>query len=165
MPHFFYSRSVPNITRKYSTPENKNTITTVKFDWDEEGRFVHFKLTRSNPLLTPPPVGVPDPISIELDTIYGKYHYVIDGRDLCYAVAKGCTEALKKYGFQGYKKSTSGQYSGDNIDINMLLFVKAYALDAWEARDTQLAYQIPDGWHEAYSSSFEKEMELLLFDM
>ena len=89
----------------------------------------------------------------------------MDGRDLCYAVAKACTEALKKYGFKGYLKSSGEQYVGDKIDLEMLLFIKAYALDAFEARSISKAWEEPSGWRQAYASSFEKEMELLLFDM
>ena len=97
---------------------------------------------------------------------YGlRKEFTVDGRDLCYAVAKACTEALKKYGFKGYLKSSGEQYLGDKIDLEMLLFIKAYALNAMEVRDAPKAWEEPDGWRHAYASSFEKEMELLMFDM
>jgi hypothetical protein len=84
---------------------------------------------------------------------------------LCYAIAKGYTEALKKYGFQGYLRSTGMQYIGDTFEMEELLFVKAYALDAMESRELSTAWEEPKSWRGAEKSSFEKEIELLLFDM
>ena len=75
------------------------------------------------------------------------------------------TEALKKYGFQGYLPSTGQQYIGDTFEMDELLFVKAYALDAMESRVLQKAWEHPKGWWSADFSSFEQEIELLLFDM
>ena len=139
--------------------------TSTKVSWDEEGRFVNVKLSRKSKKRTPPAIGELDPVEMDLDTCYGKFHYTIDGRDLCYAVARGCTEALKKYGFVGYTKSTGNQEYGDGVSINALLFIKAYALGAPEVRETRMIYQCPNGWEKAEGSFFEKEMELLLFDM
>lgn len=73
--------------------------------------------------------------------------------------------SIKKYGFKGYLRSSGEQYLGDKIDLEMLLFIKAYALDAFEARNISKAWEVPNGWKNAYASSFEKEMELFLFDM
>jgi hypothetical protein len=106
-----------------------------------------------------------DPVKIEFDYCAGHYRYEVDGRELCYAVAKGYTEALKKYGFQGYLRSTGMQYLGDSIEMDELLFVKAYALDAMEVRELKEAWSKPNSWRGADASSFEKEIELLLFDM
>ena len=89
----------------------------------------------------------------------------MDGRDLCYAIARGYTEAIKKYGFQGYLRSTGQQYLGDSFEIEELLFVKAYALDVMESRELSTAWEKPKSWRGAEKSSFEKEIELLLFDM
>jgi len=109
---------------------------------------------------------MPDPVQVIFWRTFGsRKEFTVDGRDLCYAVAKACTEALKKYGFKGYLKSSGEQYVGDKIDLEMFLFIKAYALDALEARTTIMAWEQPNGWKHAYASSFEKEMELLLFDM
>ena len=43
-----------------------------------------------------------------------------------------------------------------------LLFVKAYALGAMEARELKEAWHNQKGWMNAESSSFEKEIELFL---
>ena len=71
----------------------------------------------------------------------------------------------KKYAFQGYVRSSGSQYIGDYFEIEELLFVKAYALNAMEGRELTVAWKKPKGWMSAKSSSFEKELELLLFDM
>ncbi len=49
-------------------------------------------------------------------------------------MAKACTDAIKKYGFYGYYSATGGDCNGfgDVIPIHMLLFIKAYALNAME---------------------------------
>ncbi len=92
---------------------------------------------------------------------------MIDGRDLCYAVAKACTEAIRKYGFYGYSSSTGGSCNGygDGINVEKLLFLKAYALNALEIRELTTVWEEADSWEHSECSSFEKELELLLFDM
>ena len=164
-PHLFYLRGNKDYQCEYTNREDGEMETTTVVTWDEERTFAKIKLSRTSKKRTPALQGEADPVEVELDTCYGKFHYTIDGRDLCYAVARGCTEALKKYGFQGYIKSTGSQYYGDGISMNALLFIKAYALDALETRETHLVYQRPNGWEEAEGSSFEKEIELFLFDM
>ena len=97
-----------------------------------------------------------------------KYTYFVDGRDLCYAIAKAYTETIKKYGFYGYYATTGGDCNGigDAIDIHMLLFIKAYALGAMEVRELEVAWKDTNSrWKRARRTSFEKEMELFLFDM
>ena len=93
--------------------------------------------------------------------------YTVDGRDLCYAVAKAYTDAIKKYGFFGYYSSTGGNCNGfgDVIDIHMILFIKAYALGAMEVRALTIAWEDRENCDHAESSPFDKEIELLLFDM
>ena len=85
------------------------------------------------------------------------YHYEVPYRDLCYAVAKACTEMLKEYGFYGYHHSTYVQ----DMNVRYLLFIKSIALDNFEAR--QLTYYKEKDHGE--TSDFIKEMDLLLFDM
>ncbi len=162
--HLFYFRGIKEFKREHLR-DTDETVTTNTVFGDEEGRYTKIDLTRKSKQTTPPANGEPDPVEINLDTFYGKFNYVIDGRDLCYAVARGCTEALKRYGFLGYQKSTGNQHLGDSFSINMLIFIKAYPLDAMEARNTTIAYSQPDGWMEAEKSCFENEIELLLFDM
>lgn len=138
----------------------------IPVSWDEEGRIIDIILSRRSATEEIPPVGVPDPITIDIRYNSAKHHqYTIDGRDLCYAIARGYTEAIKKYGFQGYLRSTGMQYLGDHFIMDELLFVKAYALDAMEARGMKECWRAPKRWPHADASSFEKEMELFLFDM
>ncbi len=148
----------------HDNDENMHIITNNVY-WDEEGSCIYIKLTRRCFTDAPLPIGVSDPVDIEIDCRRGKYHYTIDGRELCYAVARGCTEAIKKYGFKGYLCSTGMQYLGDYFEMDELLFVKAYALDAMEVRKLEEVYSTPNGICRADASSFEKELELLLFDM
>ena len=83
----------------------------------------------------------------------------MDGRDLCYAIGKAATSVIKKYGFYGYHFSTGwDDIQSDLININQLVFFKAYALNAMEARTLK---EVDHG----FTSSFEKELELLLFEM
>ncbi len=110
----------------------------------------------------------PDPvqISIRRHSERSPKRYCVDGKDLAYAIGKGATEAIKKYGFYGYFFSTgSDDECGDFFRIHELLFFKAYALDAMEVREYRTVWKDEDGWRHAEGTSFEKEMELLLFDM
>ena len=76
---------------------------------------------------------------------------------MCYAVADAYTKALKKHGFWGYHQAT---YTED-ISIRMLLFLKSIALGNLETRD--LVFH--DNEKEGETADFNKELELLLFDM
>ena len=121
--------------------------------WDEEGScscwtFTRQPTTDTNFILT---------IDISIrrnDTKH--YSYEIPYKDFCYAVAKACTQTLKSHGFWGYHFST---YIED-INIRQLLFLKSVALENFEARELT-----DNGNGLGDSSSFEKEIELLLFDM
>ena len=164
--HWIFQRRGQKTIRNTPQGSEESQLTRVDFNWENEHHGHPITLWRESKSYMPMPEGVPDPVKIIFWRTYGKRReFTIDGRDLCYAVAKACTEALKKYGFKGYLKSSGDQYLGDSIDIEILLFIKAYALDALEARATQQLWQHPQGWMHAESSSFEKEMELLLFDM
>ena len=137
--------------REYRTnSEHKIEATTVRVDWDGEGTELMLEMTKK-----------PDGSTILLRTSadYGRTYreYTADDRDFCYAVAKACTEAIKQFGFYGYHYSTESQ----PIDIYQLLFLKAYALGNMEARELTEVDAVLD----CCKSSFEKEMELLLFDM
>ena len=143
--------------------ENRQISTEV--EWDEEGRIDRIRLTRR---CVDETVSWDDcdPIEIELEYSNKIFRYVVDGKELCYAIAKACTQALKKYGFRGYH-SSSGSFEcfGDVINVEQLLFVKAYALDALEVRELRTIWEKPKHWMCAEGTSFEKEIELLQFDM
>ena len=138
--------------------------------WDEEGPTVSVTLSRTVPRrhLSAVP-GAPDPVKIVIEYEShphksGTYAYTVDGRDLCYAIGKAGTEAIKKYGFHGYFYSSSrDDVVGDRIDLNQLLFFKAYALDAMDVREFVRVQE--DFGATSYATDFRKELELFLFDM
>ena len=84
------------------------------------------------------------------------YQYAVRYADFCYAVAKACTEVLKKHGFTGYHRATYTQ----DINIRQLLFLKGIALGDLDA--CKLRYYEEDAGE---TSDLSKELELLLFDM
>ena len=136
-----------------------------KICWDEEGPLdlISFcRLASTRPHF--PPKEDPDPVTVTIsyedrEDVSGTYSYTVDGRDLCYAIGKAASDAIKKYGFNGYHYSTGcDAVIYDLFDMNQLVFFKAYALNAMEARTLK-----EEGW--GFSSSFEKELELLLFEM
>ena len=51
------------------------------------------------------------------------------------------------------------------IMMERFLFIKAYALNALETRALSKAWDNPHSWRKIYRTDFEKEIELLLFDM
>lgn len=110
----------------------------------------------------------PDPIRIVIrrrDTRKAEV-FTVDGKDLAYAIGKAATEAIKKYGFYGYFRSTgSNEECGDYFLMHEILFFKAYALDTMEVRELTTVWEDEDHWHHAEATPFESELELLLFDM
>lgn len=125
----------------------------AELHWDEEGSSSHWVFTRK-------PTEETD-FELQIDICIRRdeekyYCYKVCYQDFCYAVAKTCTEVLKSHGIYGYHHST---YE-DDIDLRHLLFIKAVALNCLETRTLK---DNGDGLGE--STSFEKELELLLFDM
>ena len=152
-----------------STLEKGEIRPCASFHWDGEGslHFFYLSRTRSEGLNNCFPEN--DPVKLVIKWTWRhdgpKNEYVVEGRDLCYAVAKAVTDCWKKTGFYGYYRSTGDCCDcceGDVIDLQQFLFIKAYALGAMEAR--RLTPFDPD-FDEAEASSFDKEIELLLFDM
>ena len=133
--------------------------------WDEEGMLDTIRFCRVFSSRQSIPAGdEADPITVSITyedhkDKSGTYTYVVDGRDLSYAIAKAACDAIKKYGFYGYYYSTGFDVvQSDLIDINQLLFFKSYAMDAM---DTRILNE--EGY--VYASSFEKEIKLLMLDM
>lgn len=148
-----------------ATGTETHAITTEVL-WDEEGRYDNLTFVRRCVGWKYPTPDRYDPIEIELQYRGGSFTYTVDARDLCYAIAKAATKALKKYGFRGYHSSSgSCECFGDSINIEQLLFLKAYALNVLEVRELKTVWRKPKSWMGAAGTSFEKEMELLLFDM
>ena len=124
-----------------------------EFSWDEEGSASHWNIERE------PTLDTDFDIKISIDICRDEtkhYEYNVRYKDFCYAVAKTCTEVLKSHGIYGYHHSI---YQ-DDMHLRYLLFIKSVALDNFEARVlTDMGEKNGEG------SSFEKEIELLLFDM
>ena len=172
LPNRLYGKSRRKINTQKTDPQlNEEEISVeTSIDWDEEGPTATITLYRKaqNGDLAPIP-NDPDPIQITIcydmfPDKSGEFTYVVDGKDLCYAVAKAGMDVIKTYGFHGYF-FTSGLDNGiDNwIDINQLLFFKAYALGVMEVRDFS---EVSTGKNNTVlATDFEKELELLLFDM
>ena len=133
--------------------ENRIVALTTAVDWDNEGTVLTIEMTKhiegekANEIL------------LRMTTDYGETYNEItmNDKDLCYAVAKACTEALKKYGIYGYRYSTEH----DTFKFHQLLFIKAYALNCLETRELLNT----DEDEYVKKTDFNKEMELLLFDM
>lgn len=122
--------------------------------WDCEGDEVELRFSRK----------LPENLDWETDEItFEIYRYddllvsdTVRSVDLCYAVAKACTEVLKTYGFYGYRYSTML----DCFNIFKLLYIKSVALGNFETREL---HRVDSSG--ALATDFEKEIELLLFDM
>ena len=148
---------------------NEAAYVSSRFTWDEEGSLIEFSLRRdirngrweANP-------NAYDPVLIKISGrgSADDFECTVDGRDLCYAAAKAYTKAIKKYGFYGYYSSTCDEFSiNTSVLMERFLFVKAYALNALEVRALSKAWHNPHSWRKVYKTDFEKEIELLLFDM
>ena len=124
-----------------------------EFSWDEEGSASKWIIEREATLDTDFDIK----ISIDICRDETKhYEYNVRYKDFCYAVAKTCTEILKSHGIYGYHHSI---YQ-DDMHLRYLLFIKSVALDNFEARAlTDMGDKNGEG------SPFEKEIELLMFDM
>ncbi len=154
-------------TARYDAETRKSTFEHYCV-FDGEGVLYQFLLRREFIGDSVPDPAAPDPVGITIGYPDGtEFHYTLDGRNLCYAVAKAYTEALKKYGFYGYFLGTGddGCCTGDIIPLYMFLFIKAYALGNMEAREMKRIWTDRENGYRAYVSPFEKELELLLFDM
>lgn len=127
----------------------------VEFQWDEEPMLTTWTIIRDAK-----DIGKEDfPLKIRIARTSDKVVYcefIVQYRDLCYAVAKCYTELLKRYGFSGY---FHGSY-GDDINIRQLLEIKAYALGLTRnlyAEDETKSYRL--------QLTLDEELELLKMDM
>lgn len=134
--HSYGPKKTRNFSHEYPFERQDNKhLKQSKVFWDEEG-FCHFiTFTRHCEDDRVCPAEMPDPINITIKSGRRTYEYIVDGRDLCYAIAKGYTEAIKKYGLTGYRESSGMQYPGDSFDLHEFLFIKAYALNALAVRE------------------------------
>lgn len=72
-------------------------------------------------------------------------------KDLCYAVAKCCTEVIKRYGLSGYVDSSLDR----DINLRRLIFIKAVALGCTESI----------ACNQETESDISRELALLMLDM
>lgn len=141
------------------------TYVRAEFSWDSEGHISSFSLTRRCDVSSFPNYSENDVIELIIDE---KDAFELAAQDLCYAVAKACTEVIKRCGIYGYYLSTGANCNGygDLLNVQHLLFVKAYALNAAEVRRSVEIWRHPKHTYlSTDATSFEKEIEILLFDM
>ena len=124
-------------------------------DWDNEGDVMEIIMSRSGNFEIDYENDMMEIVIKHYDDIIKKYK--VKSKDWCYAIAKACTEVIKEYGIYGYRCSTEG----DGFLIHQLLYIKSFALGNFEARELIAENELD--W--AKRTSFEKELELLLFDM
>lgn len=126
------------------------------FEWDGETTSSSWTLQRTPDLSSDFTLTI-DIKHIHEDGSEHPYHYEVPYKDFCHAIAKACTDMLKEYGFYGYHSSTYVQ----DMNVRYLLFIKSIALDNFDARE--LTHYNEQG--HGVTSDFDKELELLLFDM
>lgn len=125
----------------------------AKLLWDEEGAESRWRLERA------PDQNTKFMLKLHIEHQRDElriFDYEVPYQDLCYAVARAYTQVLKEYGFFGYHCSIYTQ----DIEVRYLLFLKAVALNRFEAWTTR---QMEKGCGEA--SDLQWELELLQFDM
>ena len=135
--------------------DNGNPVET-KFWWDGEGVESEWTFSR------PPTADVDVPIEVKITkkddgADSGESAcFTVGYKDLCYAVAKGMTEAMKKHGLFAYGNAVWNH----DLNLRLLLMLKAFALD------TEDVLKVEDlGRGNGERTDFAKELELILFDM
>lgn len=132
----------------------------TRFLWDEEGCGVNWILTR------PATEDTEFPLTVELEEfsdygprskITGKYKHAVSYADMCYAVGKALTAAVKSHGFTGFEESV---WESD-VNVRHLCFLKACGMGRPDFVRPVFGKNQGDG----DVSSFADEMELLAFDM
>ena len=137
------------------TPEKNCTLLRTYFTWHQDSRSNH------KWILTREPGCNGDDFLINIDILiiyYGETileHHTVRYKDLCRAVAGGCTELLKKQGFIGYRKTAMQP----DISLSHLIFLKAVALDRMDK-----IQRIDKYYGNSAATDFYKELELLLAD-
>lgn len=118
---------------------------------DEEGSNIYWKIERENTKEIDCNLKINLIVDREETT---SYNFTVKYKDFCYALAKACTEMIKKYGFIGYWKS----YWRNGFPLRQLLEIKAVALNNYDYVKT-----IFD--NDSEKSDINKEIEFLLMDM
>lgn len=140
----------------------ERALRTVAFKWEEDNRFEDWRID------APVDLKADSLVSIDITEHQGvfekdariwktsKSRYDVLFGDLCYAVGKAITEAMKTYGFTGLYESHVGE-----IPVGCLCFLKACGMGKpW------FFGRIMDEEHMCGENTFFKdEMEVLDFDM
>ena len=135
--------------------DNNNPVET-KFWWDGEGFGSEWSFKRPSVEDVDVPIEVSIVKTEEGEDPHPPITFTVGYKDLCYAVAKGMTEAMKKHGLFGYKNAVWNH----DLNLRVLLMLKAFALDVPEV------LKVEDlGRGNGERTDFAKELELLLFDM
>ena len=136
------------------------------FSWNERGREEKFRLIRRHQDPNRCIPDGPDPVELEIFLPDETFRYAVDGRELCYALAKAFTDSIKKYGIGGFCLGSGENYKfQEQLALNELLFIKAYALGLPEVRNVEKLWAEPSGWKYGLATSLEAEIKLLLMDM
>lgn len=142
------------------TPEDSCYTTfpkSAEFYWDHESWGVHWKLTRESG----PAREFMMAIELEESDYKGGnkkgFRYEVKYADFCYAVGKAITVAVKKHGFAGFHTSV---WESD-VNIRHLCFLKACGMGHPDAVQPFESAERGEG----ATSSFDEELELLMFDM
>lgn len=162
-PDWNYDEHNQNVMKYYDEIEAVSTIDGVtakrrwinvpwktELFWDGEGAFIKWTMER-------PATNENDfDVTITLDVSQedeSSYTYQVKYKDLCYAVAKGVTELLVRYGLIGYYETTWM----DDINIRHFLHIKEIALDMKiELESAQQESRI------IYTTRLGQEMDLLI---
>ena len=150
-----------NVRPRTSSDSSYFTVPTkAEFIWDEEGHGVSWTISR------PANEDHEFLVTIELEEwkcstdgyiTTDRFRYVVQYSDLCYAVGKAMTEAVKSHGFTGFHVSV---WESD-INVRQLCFLKACGMRKPEFFAPKRGADDED----ASITSFKDEIELLMFDM
>ena len=126
----------------------------AEFYWDLEGSGVAWKITRESGLAKEFNITIELRCGEEDDAM--QYKYEVRYSDFCYAIGKALTEVVKKHGFAGFYASV---WESD-INVRHLCFLKACGMGRADTLQPSFAAKTSEA-----VSSFEDEIELLMFDM
>ena len=140
----------------YVDIDDHNNPIETKFCWDGEGFGSVWSFKRPSVEDVDIPIEVSIVKTEEGEEPQPPITFTVGYKDLCYAVAKGMTEAMKKHGLFGYKNAVWNH----DLNLRVLLMLKAFALDVPEVLEVEDL-----GRGNGERTDFTKELELILFDM
>lgn len=131
---------------------------SATFTWDGETKAMHWKMIRGD-AITEDDFLLDIQITRDFWLAEEKddFSFTVSYRELCYAVAKGVTDTLKKHGFMGWSKSAYEL----TLELRYLVFLKAYVLGKLSKIVSD--YKQPKG--VGPRSSFRNEWRILLKEL